>query len=60
MPLSTGVLRRDRPGNDEVKDGFSERGGHPVERKKPTNEPVHHRLCRRLLNGLDTIPEANP
>ena len=42
--------------NDEVKDGFSERGGHPVERKKMTQWSLRiTAFAERLLNGLDTI-----
>ncbi|MFP5471871.1 MAG: leucine--tRNA ligase, partial [Bacteroidia bacterium] len=42
--------------NDEVKDGVSERGGHPVERKlmKQWNMRITT-YAERLLNGLDTI-----
>ena len=42
--------------NDEVKDGFSERGGHPVERKKMTQWSLRiTAYAERLLKGLDTI-----
>lgn len=42
--------------NDEVKDGFSERGGHPVERKKMTQWSLRiTAYAERLLNELDTI-----
>ncbi len=35
--------------NDEVKDGFSERGGYPVEQKKnDAVEHAHYRLCREI------------
>jgi len=47
--------------NDEVKDGVSERGGHPVERKlmKQWNMRITA-YADRLLEGLDTIdwPES--
>ena len=42
--------------NDEVVNGVSERGGHPVVEKE--NAPMvfaHYRLCRRLLEGLETV-----
>lgn len=42
--------------NDEVKDGVSERGGHPVERKKMTQWSLRiTAYAERLLKGLDTI-----
>ena len=42
--------------NDEVKDGFSERGGHPVERKKMKQWFLRiTAYAQRLLDGLDTI-----
>lgn len=42
--------------NDEVKDGFSERGGHPVIRKKMMQWSLRiTAYADRLLNGLDTI-----
>ena len=42
--------------NDEVKDGVSERGGHPVERKKLMQWSLRTTAyAERLLNGLDTI-----
>mgnify|MGYP002713034923 CR=1 FL=1 len=47
--------------NDEVKDGFSERGGHPVERKvMPQWNLRISAYADRLLSGLDRIdwPEA--
>ncbi|MCX2745658.1 leucine--tRNA ligase [Mangrovivirga sp. M17] len=47
--------------NDEVKDGVSERGGFPVERKKMQQWSMRiTAYADRLLNGLDTIdwPEA--
>uniref|UniRef100_UPI00404A69C6 leucine--tRNA ligase n=1 Tax=Fulvivirga sp. TaxID=1931237 RepID=UPI00404A69C6 len=47
--------------NDEVKDGFSERGGHPVVKKKmPQWNMRITAYADRLLSGLDTIswPES--
>lgn len=47
--------------NDEVKDGFSERGGHPVIKKKMPQWSMRiTAYCDRLLSGLDTIdwPES--
>lgn len=47
--------------NDEVKDGFSERGGHPVIKKKmPQWNMRITAYADRLLSGLDTIdwPES--
>ncbi|MGC9330289.1 MAG: leucine--tRNA ligase [Bacteroidales bacterium] len=42
--------------NDEVKDGFSERGGHPVERKRMQQWSLRiTAYAERLLNGLETI-----
>lgn len=42
--------------NDEVKDGVSERGGHPVERKLMKQWSLRiTAYARRLLNGLDKI-----
>jgi leucyl-tRNA synthetase len=42
--------------NDEVKDGFSERGGHPVERKLMKQWSMRiTTYAQRLLDGLDTI-----
>ncbi len=42
--------------NDEVKDGFSERGGHPVERKLMKQWSLKiTAYAQRLLDGLDTI-----
>ncbi|GCD78082.1 leucine--tRNA ligase [Thermaurantimonas aggregans] len=42
--------------NDEVKDGLSERGGHPVEQKKMMQWSLRiSAYAQRLLNGLDTI-----
>ncbi|MBS0000560.1 MAG: class I tRNA ligase family protein [Cyclobacteriaceae bacterium] len=42
--------------NDEVKDGLSVRGGHPVEQKKMKQWSMRiTAYAERLLNGLDTI-----
>lgn len=42
--------------NDEVKDGVSERGGHPVERKLMKQWSMRiSAYSQRLLDGLDTI-----
>lgn len=42
--------------NDEVKDGFSERGGHPVERKKMMQWSMRiTAYADRLLKGLDQL-----
>ncbi|UCG29009.1 MAG: leucine--tRNA ligase, partial [Bacteroidales bacterium] len=42
--------------NDEVKDGFSERGGHPVERKLMKQWLLRiTAYAQRLLEGLETI-----
>lgn len=42
--------------NDEVKDGVSERGGHPVERKLMKQWSMRiAAYAQRLLDGLDTI-----
>ena len=42
--------------NDEVKDGFSERGGHPVERKLMKQWSMRiTAYAQRLLDGLDTV-----
>jgi leucyl-tRNA synthetase len=42
--------------NDEVKDGVSERGGHPVERKQMRQWSLRiTAYAERLLNALDTI-----
>ncbi len=42
--------------NDEVKDGYSERGGHPVERKLMKQWLLRiTAYAQRLLDGLDTI-----
>ncbi len=42
--------------NDEVKDGFSERGGHPVERKLMKQWSLRiTAYAQRLLDGLDHV-----
>lgn len=42
--------------NDEVKDGLSERGGHPVEQRKMTQWSMRiTAYAERLLEGLDRI-----
>src|SRR5690606_8234795 len=42
--------------NDEVKDGFSERGGHPVERKKMMHWSMRiTAYADRLLEGLERL-----
>ena len=42
--------------NDEIKDGVSERGGHPVERKKMQQWSMRiTAYSQRLLDGLETI-----
>lgn len=42
--------------NDEVKEGFSVRGGHPVEQKKMTQWLLRvSAYAERLLSGLDTV-----
>ncbi len=42
--------------NDEIKDGVSERGGHPVERKKMKQWTMRiTAYAQRLLDGLETI-----
>jgi len=42
--------------NDEVKDGFSERGGHPVERKQMKQWSLRiTAYAQRLLEGLENI-----
>jgi leucyl-tRNA synthetase len=47
--------------NDEVKDGFSERGGHPVIRKKMKQWMMRiTAYADRLLQGLDTIDWPEP
>ncbi|MGB3181901.1 MAG: leucine--tRNA ligase [Cyclobacteriaceae bacterium] len=47
--------------NDEVKDGASERGGHPVERKKMLQWSMRiTAYSQRLLDGLDKIDWPEP
>ncbi len=47
--------------NDEVKEGFSERGGHPVERKKMMQWSMRiTAYADRLLKGLDTVDWSEP
>ncbi|MBN7811431.1 leucine--tRNA ligase [Algoriphagus sp. H41] len=47
--------------NDEVKDGFSERGGHPVERKKMMQWSMRiTAYADRLLQGLERVDWAEP
>ncbi|WP_285010772.1 leucine--tRNA ligase [Pedobacter faecalis] len=47
--------------NDEVKDGFSERGGHPVEQKKMMQWSMRiSAYAERLLSGLDTVDWPEP
>ncbi len=47
--------------NDEVKDGVSERGGYPVERKKMKQWSMRiTAYADRLLRGLDTIDWPEP
>jgi leucyl-tRNA synthetase len=47
--------------NDEVKDGFSERGGHPVERKKMMQWSMRiSAFADRLLEGLNTLDWPEP
>lgn len=47
--------------NDEVKDGFSERGGYPVEQKKMRQWSMRiTAYAERLLQGLDTINWPEP
>jgi leucyl-tRNA synthetase len=47
--------------NDEVKDGFSERGGYPVEQKKMTQWSMRiTAYAERLLQGLDNIDWPEP
>ena len=46
--------------NDEVKEGFSERGGHPVEQKKMTQWSIRiSAYADRLLKGLDKVDFSN-
>jgi leucyl-tRNA synthetase len=47
--------------NDEVKDGFSERGGYPVEQKKMKQWSMRiTAYAERLLQGLNTIDWPEP
>ena len=47
--------------NDEIKDGFSERGGFPVEQKKMMQWSMRiTAYADRLLQGLDTIDWPEP
>jgi leucyl-tRNA synthetase len=47
--------------NDEVKDGFSERGGHPVEQKKMMQWSMRiSAYAERLLQGLNHIDWPEP
>jgi leucyl-tRNA synthetase len=47
--------------NDEVKDGFSERGGHPVERKKMMQWSMRiTAYAERLLQGLERLEWSEP
>ena len=47
--------------NDEVKDGFSERGGYPVEQKKMMQWSMRiTAYAQRLLQGLDAIDWPEP
>ncbi|AMR34343.1 leucine--tRNA ligase [Mucilaginibacter sp. PAMC 26640] len=47
--------------NDEVKDGFSERGGYPVEQKKMMQWSMRiTAYAQRLLTGLDAIDWPEP
>ncbi|MBK0383397.1 leucine--tRNA ligase [Pedobacter sp. SD-b] len=47
--------------NDEVKDGFSERGGHPVEQKKMMQWSMRiSAYAERLLQGLNDIDWPEP
>jgi len=47
--------------NDEVKDGFSERGGYPVEQKKMMQWSMRiTAYADRLLKGFDTIDWPEP
>jgi leucyl-tRNA synthetase len=47
--------------NDEVKDGFSERGGHPVERKKMMQWSMRiTAYAERLLQGLENLEWSEP
>ncbi|GAA5023213.1 leucine--tRNA ligase [Marivirga lumbricoides] len=47
--------------NDEVKDGYSERGGHPVERKKMMQWSMRiSAFAERLLEGLNRLDWPEP
>ena len=47
--------------NDEVKEGFSERGGHPVERKKMMQWSMRiTAYADRLLQGLEKLDWSEP
>ncbi|WP_432714686.1 leucine--tRNA ligase, partial [Pedobacter sp.] len=47
--------------NDEVKDGYSERGGHPVEQKKMMQWSMRiSAYAERLLQGLNTVDWPEP
>lgn len=47
--------------NDEVKDGFSERGGHPVERKNMLQWMMRiTAYADRLIDGLDQVEWPEP
>ncbi|WP_296621338.1 leucine--tRNA ligase [Marivirga sp.] len=47
--------------NDEVKDGYSERGGHPVERKKMMQWSMRiSAFSDRLLRGLEDLDWPEP
>lgn len=47
--------------NDEVKDGFSERGGHPVEQKKMMQWSMRiSAYAERLLQGLNSVDWPEP
>lgn len=47
--------------NDEVKDGFSERGGHPVVKKKMKQWSMRiTAYAQRLLEGLDNLDWSEP
>ncbi len=46
--------------NDQIKEGLSERGGHPVEKKAMTQWNLRTTAyAERLLSGLDTIDWSN-
>jgi leucyl-tRNA synthetase len=47
--------------NDEIKDGVSERGGHPVEQKLMRQWSMRiSAFAQRLLDGLETIDWSDP